>query len=209
MRQGSEFVHPLPHALTEVWQHGEFSAADWGKKRVEFIWLFILLGALAVHSGFPLFISTRWLVKVWAEHREERRVSISAGMRRYSDAVRQCAVTISITSHICARVMGSHPDILINTGRKQGTNHQGAAMSYYRTSEHRARQSAAIQQWRPWEHSTGPKSEEGKARCRGTLQGRQAGDTAGTGATAAGASQSIEAYRVRPGRGHQGFGSSD
>ena len=37
-------------------------------------------------------------------------------------------------------------------------------MSYYRTSEHRARQSAAIRQWRPWEHSTGPKSEEGKAR---------------------------------------------
>jgi hypothetical protein len=37
-------------------------------------------------------------------------------------------------------------------------------MSYYRTLEHRARQSTAIQQWRPWEHSTGPKSEEGKAR---------------------------------------------
>jgi hypothetical protein len=37
-------------------------------------------------------------------------------------------------------------------------------MSYYRTPEHRARQSAAIQQWRPWEHSTGPKSEEGKVR---------------------------------------------
>jgi hypothetical protein len=30
--------------------------------------------------------------------------------------------------------------------------------------EHRTQQSAAIQQWRPWEHSTGPKSEEGKAR---------------------------------------------
>jgi hypothetical protein len=35
---------------------------------------------------------------------------------------------------------------------------------YRRTAEHRARQSAAIQQWRPWEHSTGPRSEEGKAR---------------------------------------------
>ena len=35
-------------------------------------------------------------------------------------------------------------------------------MSYYRTPEHRARRSAAIQQWRPWEHSTGPKSEKGK-----------------------------------------------
>jgi hypothetical protein len=32
------------------------------------------------------------------------------------------------------------------------------------TSERRARQSALIRQWRPWEHSTGPKSEEGKAR---------------------------------------------
>jgi hypothetical protein len=37
-------------------------------------------------------------------------------------------------------------------------------MGYYRTPEHRARQSAAIRQSRPWEHSTGPKSEEGKAR---------------------------------------------
>ena len=32
------------------------------------------------------------------------------------------------------------------------------------TPERRARQSAAIQQWRPWEHSTGPKSDDGKAR---------------------------------------------
>jgi hypothetical protein len=32
------------------------------------------------------------------------------------------------------------------------------------TPECRARQSAAIRQWRPWEYSTGPKSEEGKAR---------------------------------------------
>jgi hypothetical protein len=30
------------------------------------------------------------------------------------------------------------------------------------TSERRARQSAAIRQWRPWEHSTGPKSDDGK-----------------------------------------------
>jgi hypothetical protein len=101
---------------------------------------------------------------MWAEHREERRAKISAGVRRYWDAVRQCEVTIDIITNICARVMGSHPDILITTSRKQGTNYQGAAMSYYRTPEHRARQSAAIQQWRPWEHSTGPKSEEGKAR---------------------------------------------
>jgi hypothetical protein len=112
--------------------------------------------------------------KMWTEHREERRANISAGVRRYWDAVRQCALTISIISHICARVAGSHPDILINAGRKQGTNYQGAAMSYYyRTPEHRARQSAAIQQWRPWEHSTGPKSEEGKARVsRNAYKGR-------------------------------------
>jgi hypothetical protein len=37
-------------------------------------------------------------------------------------------------------------------------------MNYYRTPEYRPRQSAAIQQWRPWEHSTGPKSDDGKAR---------------------------------------------
>ena len=32
------------------------------------------------------------------------------------------------------------------------------------TPERRARHSALIRNWRPWEHSTGPKSEEGKAR---------------------------------------------
>jgi hypothetical protein len=37
-------------------------------------------------------------------------------------------------------------------------------MSYYRTPGHQARQSAAIQQWRPWEHSTGPKSDDGRVR---------------------------------------------
>jgi hypothetical protein len=31
------------------------------------------------------------------------------------------------------------------------------------TPERRAQQSAAIQQWWPWKHSTGPKSREGKA----------------------------------------------
>ena len=35
-------------------------------------------------------------------------------------------------------------------------------MSYVRTPEHRALRSALIKQWRPWEHSTGPKSQEGK-----------------------------------------------
>ena len=32
------------------------------------------------------------------------------------------------------------------------------------TSERRAKQSAAIRQWRPWERSTGPRTEAGKAR---------------------------------------------
>jgi hypothetical protein len=32
------------------------------------------------------------------------------------------------------------------------------------SSERRARQSAAIHKWRPWERSTGPKTSEGKAR---------------------------------------------
>lgn len=32
------------------------------------------------------------------------------------------------------------------------------------TAERRARQAAAIREWRPWEHSTGPKSGEGKAK---------------------------------------------
>lgn len=35
-------------------------------------------------------------------------------------------------------------------------------MSYFRTPEHRARQAEAIRRWKPWEHSTGPKSELGK-----------------------------------------------
>jgi hypothetical protein len=32
------------------------------------------------------------------------------------------------------------------------------------TSERKARQSALIRRWKPWEKSTGPKSPEGKAR---------------------------------------------
>ena len=86
----------------------------------------------------------------------KRRASISAGMRRYWKRRR--------------RELG-WDDALLNAGRIQGTNYQGA--SYYRTPEHRARQSAAIRQWRPWEHSTGPKSEEGKARVsRNAYKGR-------------------------------------
>jgi hypothetical protein len=37
-------------------------------------------------------------------------------------------------------------------------------MSYYRTPEHRKLRAELIKRWRPWEKSTGPKSDEGKAR---------------------------------------------
>jgi hypothetical protein len=37
-------------------------------------------------------------------------------------------------------------------------------MSYIRTPEHRALRAALIHRWRPWEQSTGPKSQEGKER---------------------------------------------
>ena len=47
------------------------------------------------------------------------------------------------------------------------------------TSECRARQSALIRNWRPWEVATGPKSEEGKVRVsRNAFKG--GGDAAGT-----------------------------
>jgi hypothetical protein len=37
-------------------------------------------------------------------------------------------------------------------------------MSYLRTPARRARQSEAIRRWKPWERSTGPKTEVGKRR---------------------------------------------
>lgn len=37
-------------------------------------------------------------------------------------------------------------------------------MSYYRTTEHRALRAQLIRRWKPWESSTGPKTEEGKAK---------------------------------------------
>jgi hypothetical protein len=43
-------------------------------------------------------------------------------------------------------------------------NYQGKTMSYLRTPEHRALRAELIRQWRPWEKSTGPTTEEGKAR---------------------------------------------
>ena len=40
------------------------------------------------------------------------------------------------------------------------------------TATRRARQSAAIRQWRPWTHSTGPRTREGKATvARNAFQG--------------------------------------
>jgi hypothetical protein len=37
-------------------------------------------------------------------------------------------------------------------------------MSYYRTPEHRAIRAELIRHWKPWEKSTGPKTEQGKAQ---------------------------------------------
>ena len=37
-------------------------------------------------------------------------------------------------------------------------------MSYYRTAEHRRLRAELIRQWRPWEHSTGPRTAAGKAK---------------------------------------------
>jgi hypothetical protein len=36
-------------------------------------------------------------------------------------------------------------------------------MSYYRTPEHKRLRAELIRKWKPWEQSTGPKTEEGKA----------------------------------------------
>ena len=42
------------------------------------------------------------------------------------------------------------------------------------TQERRAQQSALIQTWRPWEHSTGPRTADGKARtARNAFKGGQ------------------------------------
>jgi len=37
-------------------------------------------------------------------------------------------------------------------------------MSYYRTPEHRNLRAKLIQKWRPWEKSTGPRSQEGRVK---------------------------------------------
>ena len=49
-------------------------------------------------------------------------------------------------------------------------------MSYFRTPEHRALRAELIRRWRPWENSTGPKSDEGKARS--AMRGFKGGDRA-------------------------------
>jgi len=48
-------------------------------------------------------------------------------------------------------------------------------MSYYRTPEHRSLRAKLIQKWRPWEKSTGPRSQVGKVKvsrnaCKGGLR---------------------------------------
>lgn len=50
-------------------------------------------------------------------------------------------------------------------------------MSYTRTPEHRRLRAELIHRWRPWEHSTGPKTEAGKAKVsrnsfRGGIRGQ-------------------------------------
>ena len=41
--------------------------------------------------------------------------------------------------------------------------------------EHRARQAEAIQRWKPWEHSTGPKTAAGKAKAKASHNGYKGG----------------------------------
>lgn len=36
-------------------------------------------------------------------------------------------------------------------------------MSYHRSADHRALRAKLIRNWRPWEQSTGPRSDQGKA----------------------------------------------
>ncbi|RIX47592.1 MAG: hypothetical protein D3M94_07955 [Rhodocyclales bacterium GT-UBC] len=40
-------------------------------------------------------------------------------------------------------------------------------MGYYRTPEHRRLRAELIRKWKPWEQSTGPKTEDGKAKSAG------------------------------------------
>ena len=37
-------------------------------------------------------------------------------------------------------------------------------MSYYRTPEHRRLRAELIRKWKPWEQSTGPRTEAGKGK---------------------------------------------
>jgi hypothetical protein len=49
------------------------------------------------------------------------------------------------------------------TTRFSQTNYQRSAMSYFRTPEHRRLRAELIRQWKPWEWSSGPQTESGKA----------------------------------------------
>lgn len=40
-------------------------------------------------------------------------------------------------------------------------------MSYYRTPENRKLRAKLIRRWKPWEKSTGPRTDEGKAKSAG------------------------------------------
>ena len=46
-------------------------------------------------------------------------------------------------------------------------------MSYVRTKEHREMRARMIHEWKPWEKSTGPKTDEGKKRA--SLRGYKGG----------------------------------
>jgi len=43
-------------------------------------------------------------------------------------------------------------------------------MSYLRTPEHRKHRAELIRQWKPWEQSTGPKTEAGKVASAGNAR---------------------------------------
>lgn len=49
-------------------------------------------------------------------------------------------------------------------------------MSYVRTPEHKAMRATLIRRWRPWDGSTGPKSQYGKVRS--AMRGFKGGERA-------------------------------
>src|SRR5665647_1381073 len=67
------------------------------------------------------------------------------------------ALTLTVEMYAQARTRARQQN------RTRQTNYQVKPMSYFRTPEHRAQQSKAIQIWQPWAKSTGPRSAVGKA----------------------------------------------